>query len=446
LDRLPRREPEPALAAHVTADLCIVGGGFTGLWAALHAKREDAERDVVLVEAQTVGFGGSGRNGGFVASSLTHGVSNGLARFPEEMELLERLGAENFVGLRADLERLGIDCDWEENGSMTLAVEPHQIEWMKEEAAQMRRFGEEATVLDRSGVRAEVDSPLYLGGVWGHSGALIDPAKLVEGLRAAAAAAGVRIFEGTPAVALRGGTRMRVSTPIGSVTADRVLLATNAFKALLRSARKYIVPVYDYVLVTEPLSASQRDAIGWRNRQGLSDGGNQFHYYRLTSDDRILYGGYDAVYRFGGRVSPSYDTYQPTFERLAQHFFTTFPSLSGIRFSHAWGGAIDTCSRFSPFFGMAHDGRVAYALGYTGLGVGATRFGAQVALDLLDSRDTVATRTRFVRTKPVPFPPEPLRTLVIQATRNRLAAADLDEGKRGLWLRALDRFGLGFDS
>jgi glycine/D-amino acid oxidase-like deaminating enzyme len=237
-----------------------------------------------------------------------------------------------------------------------------------------------------------------------------------------------------------------VITPQGRVRARRVLLATSAYPPLVRALRHYVVPVYDYVLVTEPLSADQRAAIGWERRQGIGDGGNQFHYYRLTADDRILWGGYDAVYRYGGPVGPQHDDHAPTFGRLSQHFFTTFPQLEGVRFTHRWGGAIDTCSRFSVFFGTAHRGRVAYALGYTGLGVAATRFGARVALDLLDGRDTEATRLRYVRRRPVPFPPEPLRSAVIRVTQNRLAAADRNAGRRGAWLRTLDRLGLGFDS
>ena len=185
----------------------------------------------------------------------------------------------------------------------------------------------------------------------------------------------------------------------GRVRARGALLATSAFPPLLRAIRRYIVPVYDYALVTEPLSAAQRDAIGWRRRQGLSDGANQFHYYRLTPDDRILFGGYDAVYRFGGPVDPVHDDDAHSFARLSPHFFHTFPQLEGLRFAHRWGGAIDTCSRFSVFFGTALGGRVAYAVGYTGLGVGATRFGARVALDLLDGRETEATRLRYVRTQ-----------------------------------------------
>ena len=239
---------------------------------------------------------------------------------------------------------------------------------------------------------------------------------------------------------------MSVSTEGGVVQARLVLLATSAYPPLLRAIRRYIAPVYDYALMTEPLEPAQREAIGWRGRQGLGDMANQFHYYRLTADDRILWGGYDAVYRYGGPVGPALDDHEPSFAMLSQHFFTTFPQLEGIRFSHKWGGAIDTCSRFSVFFGKALDGRVAYALGYTGLGVGATRFGARVGLDLLDGRVSDATQLSMVRHRPLPFPPEPLRSGVIQLTRNRLAAADRNGGRRGLWLSALDRLGLGFDS
>jgi glycine/D-amino acid oxidase-like deaminating enzyme len=206
------------------------------------------------------------------------------------------------------------------------------------------------------------------------------------------------------------------------------------------------VPVYDYVLMTEPLSAAQRAGIGWRNRQGIGDSGNQFHYYRLTADDRILWGGYDAIYHFGRGIRAAYDQRPATFATLAAHFFATFPQLEGIGFSHRWGGVIDTCSRFCAFFGTAHRGRVAYALGYTGLGVGASRFGARVMLDLLSGEPTELTELRVVRSKPVPFPPEPLAYLGIQATRWSLAHADRRDGHRNLWLRALDAAGLGFDS
>jgi len=238
-----------------------------------------------------------------------------------------------------------------------------------------------------------------------------------------------------------------IVTAAGCVRARTVLLGTSAFPPLLKRIRAFIAPVYDYALMTEPLTAEQKASIRWEGGEGLSDMANRFHYLRPTADDRILIGGYDAVYRYGGPVGTRWDAAgEETFAKLSEHFAALFPQLAGVRFSHKWGGAIDTCSRFSVFFGTAYRGKVSYAVGYTGLGVGATRFGAQVALDLLDGRETEATRLDYVRSKPLPFPPEPLRSGVIQLTRNRLAAADRNDGRRGIWLRTLDRLGLGFDS
>jgi glycine/D-amino acid oxidase-like deaminating enzyme len=448
LDTLPERDAHAPLHEVLEADLCVVGGGYTGLWAALYAKALDPQREVVLLEATRCGCGASGRNGGFLEYSLTHGLANGLTRFPDELEQLERLGLENFDELAGDLERLQIDADYDATGGLVVALEPHELAGLEDDADLARRFGHDAAVLDGAQTRDQLNSPLFLGGVLTRAGsALVNPGKLADGLRAAAVRAGVRVCEITPVKRLGlAGAGVSLRTDGGEVTARLCLLATSAYPPLIRAIRRYIAPVYDYVLVTEPLTPTQRDSIGWTARPGVSDMGNQFHYYRLTADGRILWGGYDAVYRYGGPVGPRLDEHEPTFAKLSQHFFTTFPQLEGVRFSHRWGGAIDTCSRFSVFFGRAFDGRVAYALGYTGLGVGASRFGGRVALDLLDGRSTEATQLTLVRRRPVPFPPEPLRTGVIQLTRNRLAAADRREGRRGIWLTALDRMGLGFDS
>ena len=331
---------------------------------------------------------------------------------------------------------------------MIVALEPRELGDLEEEAELMARFGYETELLDRDAMRAQVSSPTYLAGLWVRTGsALVHPGKLADGLRAAAVRAGVRVCEYSPVRGLRRtGAGLSAFTDGGVVNARLGFLATSAYPPLVRAIGRYIAPVYDYVLVTEPLDERMRADIGWTARQGVSDMGNQFHYYRQTADGRILWGGYDAVYRYGGPVGPQLDGHEPTFARLSQHFFTTFPQLAGLRFSHRWGGAIDTCSRFSVFFGKALGGRAVYALGYTGLGVAATRFGARVGLDLLDGRASDATALTIVRRRPLPFPPEPLRTGVIQLTRNRLAAADRNDGRRGLWLRALDRLGLGFDS
>ena len=181
----------------------------------------------------------------------------------------------------------------------------------------------------------------------------------------------------------REGDVVEVATDRAIVTSDHVVLATGVFPALLRRNRLMTVPVYDYVLVTEPLTADQRASIGWAGRQGLGDLANQFHYARLTADDRVLWGGYDAVYPAGGRLHPRHEDRPESHERLAAHFLATFPQLEGVRFTHRWAGAIDTSTQFAAFYGTTHGGRVAHAAGFTGLGVGATRWAAEVLLDLL---------------------------------------------------------------
>lgn len=458
-DTVGPREPDPPLERPLDCDLCIVGGGYTGLWAALYAKQLDPRRTVVLLEATRCGAGASTRNGGFLNYSLTHGLGNGLSRFAPEIEQIERLGTSNFQDLAADIVGYGIDAEYEATGELDVAVSVGQARELRALAELATRYGHDVQSLEAEELRAEVNSPLYVSGVWQRSGAaLVNPAKLAAGLRRAALDSGVEIFEYSRVHSLqaagnglhrsrsgRSGEGVTAITDAGVVNARKLLLATSAYAPLLAAMRWAVAPVYDYVLMTEPLSPTQLDSVGWRNRQGIGDAGNQFHYYRLSADNRILWGGYDAVYRYGGPVRPDLDDDPDTFARLSSNFFTTFPQLEGVRFSHRWGGAIDTCSRFSVFFGQALGGRVVYALGYTGLGVGASRFGGRTALDLLDGRVTEATALTLVRNRPVPFPPEPLRTAVIQLTRNRIAAADRS-GRRGLWLRALDRAGLGFDS
>ena len=443
LDSPDRPAPRAALTGELEADLVVVGGGFSGLWSALIAKQRDPQRSVVLLEAQEVGWAASGRNGGFCSASLTHGYENGLSRFPDELETLDRLGAENLDAIERTVAEFAIDCDFRRAPGIGVATEPHQVEWLREGPGEF---------LDGEAIRALVNSPTYLAGKIGDEPlALVDPARLCWGLARAAEELGVRIFDRSPVTGLRRqggrrGDRVVASTSGGAVAARKVALGTNAFPSLVRRTRWHTVPVYDYVLMTEPLSESQRESVNWSNGAGLDDLGNQFHYYRMTADHRILWGGYDAIYHFGRRVKPEYDLRGLTFDKLAEQFFDTFPQLAGLRFTHRWGGAIDTCTRFCAFFGTAHRGDVAYAVGYTGLGVGASRFGAEVMLDLLSGEETERTRLDLVRSKPLPFPPEPFAYAGIQLTRSSLARADRQQGRRDLWLRTLDRLGLGFDS
>ncbi|MEA2521983.1 MAG: hypothetical protein QOI81_1629, partial [Actinomycetota bacterium] len=422
LDRTRPFAEQPALEGDVRADLIVVGGGFTGLWTALQAKEASPERDVVLLEQGEIASAATGRNGGFCTASLTHGLHNGAERWPEQMHELERQGMANLAEIEQAVHRYGIDCDWRHSGELILATQRWQLEGLRQTVEHAAGFGRTLRFLDHEQVAEEVRSPTYVGGFWDVEGAaMVDPARLAWGLAAACLQLGVRIHEHTAATGVaKDGIGVRVRTERGSVRAGHAALGTNVFPNLVRRVRPFVVPVYDYVLATEPIPAERWAEIGWESRAGLADSGNRFHYYSRTDDDRIVWGGFDAIYHYGNGLRPEHEQRATTFELLAEHFFETFPQLLGTRFSHTWGGAIDTCTRFSPFFGTALGGRVAYALGYTGMGVGASRFGARVMLDKLASADTERTRLQLTRRKPVPFPPEPLRWAGITLTKRAL--------------------------
>lgn len=419
-------------------DLVVVGGGYTGLWTALRAKERDPQIDIVLLEANSVGWAASGRNGGFCEASLTHGTENGLNRWPEEMPALELMGQENLDGIGQAVSKYDMDVDFERTGTLSVAVEPHQVEWLRDSDGY----------LDEIETRRLVNSPTYLAGDWNQRDtALVHPAKLVTELARVVESLGVRVYENSRALDINASSAdVVIRTHEGLVRAKKAVLATNVFPSLLKRNRLMTVPVYDYVLMTEPLSTQQMTEIGWHERQGVADLANQFHYYRLTADNRILFGGYDAVYHAGGKINGQYEERPETFEKLASHFFTTFPQLEDLRFTHQWAGAIDSCSRFCAFYGTARNNRIAYASGFTGLGVGASRFGADVMLDLLSGRETERTELKMVREKPIPFPPEPLATAGVNLVRWSMDKADHRHGQRNMLLKTLDAIGMGFDS
>lgn len=437
------------LAGTVEADLVVVGAGLSGLWAAYEAARADPGAHVVLLEGGRIAWSASGRNGGFCAATLTHGLANGTDRLPwSEVERLDRLGLDNLRAIVDTVEGEGIDCDLRHSGELDVATARWQLDGLRLTALLHERLGHKVTLLDAEETRARVHSPTYLGALHDPDGVvMLDPTRLAWGLAAGAERAGVTIHEATPVTGLRAeGAGVRVATRSGTVRARRVILATSAFPPLLRRLSAYVVPVHDYVLTTRPLTATEWASVGWSGHEGIGDSGNLFHYYRRTADGRILFGGYDAIYHFGGSQPRGHDTHPSTQQTLARHFAETFPQLADVEFTHAWGGVIDTCTRFFGFAGTALGGRVAYTLGHTGLGVGASRAGALTALDLVHGRSTELTRSALGRTKPLPFPPEPARWLGITLTTASLRHADAHDGRRNLWLRTLDAVGLGFDS
>ncbi len=451
-DASPPGTADPPLGAgeHLDADVAIVGGGFTGLWTAIALTDTDPGLRVAVLEMESVAFGASGRNGGFCEASLTHGLANGIRHFPDELERLEHEGIENLQGLIDFTRAHGIDCDLEETGTLALADQPHQVDEFRAWVDEAAEYGERLEFLDGEAARAEVHSPLWHAALYRPPGRdiLVDPARLCRGIARVARDRGVRIHERTRVtnVERRAGGVLLTTANGATVRADHVVVATSAYSGWLRRLSPVFVPVYDYVLVSDPLTPDQRASIGWARRQGLSDSNNQFHYFRLTADERILWGGYDAIHHFGSRVAPELDRRPATFAKLEAQFFRAFPQLDGLAFPYRWGGAIDTTSRFTVTFGQTMGGRVTYALGYTGLGVGASRWAGGVVRDFILRPDEDRLQLRLVSSPPVPFPPEPLRSAVVETVRRELDRADRSEGRRGLILQTLDALGIGFDS
>lgn len=433
----------PKLPGAVQADYAVVGGGYAGLWTAIKLKTENPDAHVVLLEAMRLGWAASGRNGGFCEASITHGEPNAESRWPNETGVLRRLGYENLDAMEQFIADNKLDVDWERTGQLSVANNPYQVDWVGESPDP------HVVTLDQDAVRRRVHSPTFLAGEFSpNENANLHPAKLAMELGRHAAKIGVEIYEHTPVDKLDGSATdpIRLTTKHGVVTAQQVALCTNVFPSLLKRYGFHTVPVYDYVLMTEPLTDEQLASIGWEGREGLADMANQFHYSRLTADNRILWGGYDAVYHVGGKIKTEYEDRMESHRRLASHFFTTFPQLAGLKFTHRWAGVIDTSTRFCAFFGQAHNGRVQYVSGFTGLGVGATHFAADVIVDRLAGRVTERTELEMVKQVPLPFPPEPAASIGINLTRWSLDRADHNKGKRNLLLKTLDALGLGFDS
>lgn len=436
----------PALSSDQRCDLAIVGGGFSGLWTALKARERFPDARIILLEAGTLGNAASGRNGGFCAPSISHGVSNALARWPNEAGELVRLGRQNSEELQEDLSRYGIEAEFERSGKLNVAAQPWEVEGLRTTKEAFSHFGIETEFLEGAALKEKLDSPRYSAGLFEPNYALVNPAKLVDGLARVCRSQGVEIFENSAVLDLRQrDNAVALQTAQGTVHADKVTLATNAAVPLLRRLRNTIIPIFDYTLMTEPLSDEQLKATGWVGRYGIADSGNQFHYSRKTADNRILWGGYDAIYHFGSKRDADLHHRPESYARLAENFRQVFPALADVTFTHAWGGIIDTSARLTFFTGTAMQGRVAYALGFTGQGVSATRFGALTMLDLLERKKTERTRLQMTSKRAFPFPPEPFRALAVSRAQADLAREDAT-GKRSGFLKLLDAFGVGFGS
>jgi len=443
---------QPSLSSDEKCDLLIVGGGFTGLWAAMQAKERRPDADIILIEQTFVGDGASGRCGGFLSSTLTHGETNTEHRFADEADQLWDLGVQNMKELLETLDRYSIDARYERTGETYIALSEESAEKLHAEYLHAKASGEDVVWFDKEAVRQQVNSPMYVAGLWDRGGqdGVIDPARLCWGLKDVLInQLGVRIFEGTKLLNVEplGETAMQANCEGGLIHSDRVLLATNAYTSKIGKIRRSVIPVWDYQIATEPLNDEQLDRIGWgkTSRHALADDVNMFHYFRLTKDNRITWGGGGAVrYYFNNGIDNKFMDASACYEQLAKEFFEMFPQLDDVKFSNKWGGIIATSTRFCMVPGVAFGGRLAWSVGYTGHGVGASRFGARVAIEMLGFGPSDILKMQFIIRQALPWAPEPFRWLGVRLTQRALIKADRNNGKRGLWLKFLDRLGLGF--
>jgi glycine/D-amino acid oxidase-like deaminating enzyme len=425
-------EESPPLDGSTKVDVAIVGGGFCGLSTAYYLKRADPSLRVAVLEDRVAGYGASGRNAGFAMTLMGFTLSITALRFGKERakqahDFAHR--AVDHIGQMVDAH--GIDCDYEKPGLLTVALNPAQAKRLQKEM----ELAEEISIgglqwLDAHMVQAAVHSPTYVGARFEEQCALINPAKYVRGLKRVAQEHGVEVYERTPVVAAHLHPTLHLDTPYGLVEADKVVFATNAFSARFPQLRGKQFPVFTYIVLTEPLDAGQLAGIGWSGRQGIEDARNLIHYYRLTPDNRILFGGSDARYYFGGPLDR--DSNPNVFRALERALRRTFPSLSEVRIEHRWGGPVSLPLDFFPAMGyLGGDRRVAYSLGCVGHGVALMNMAGQVMRDLVLERESEFTELFFVNRGVIPLPPEPLRFALGESIRRALKAQDAWEARRG---------------
>ena len=441
-------EPEPPLEGAMDADVAVVGGGFTGLWTAWHLLEADPGLTVVVIEAGAVGCGASGRNGGFAMTLLHRSLPDLVAAVGDEQARALHLGAVDSIHAIGRLcEKHGIEADLQPNGLLTVSNSPLQdaLVWGEFEAAQ--RLGLEGIqFVEGVDLRSQVHSETLRCAVREEACTLLNPARLVRGLKQLVIRAGGRVFEQTPMDRLEDDAAgLRLVTPKGEIRAQRVLLAANAYGTRIPSLRSWVMPFYSYILLSEPLSDEQWSRIGWEGREAMEDRRTFLHYMRPTVDGRLMWAGRDAPYRPRG-PDPKYDRDDRVFGRLQETFAWTFPQLDDVRFEYRWGGPIAVTGRFLPAAGWLDEGRVAYAFGYAGHGVAISHLLSQGVRDLILERDSETTRLALIDRRPVDLGPRLLRDPLVHL--NNAMALRRDDRGRGaarppFLLRLFDRLGSG---
>jgi glycine/D-amino acid oxidase-like deaminating enzyme len=426
LETAPHRAAEPLEGAQ-RADVVIVGAGFTGLWTAYELKRAQPGLDVVILDAMEVGFGASGRNGGFAMTlldmSLAHLVRN---QGTEAARAAHEAVAASVDAIGQACAEHGIDCEYVKGGLMVVATNAGQERRVDADLAAAEALGLEGFVpLTGDQCRERVNSPTYVRGYWEEACAVLHPAKLARGLAAVLRGMGVRLHEHTPIRSVeREGDDVVVRGEGTEVRAPQAVLATNAWAAELPAFRRKVVPLYTYVLLTEPLTDAQWREVGWANREGVEDKRNFVHYYRATADGRILWGGGDGLIYRDMRIRPALDRSALVRPQLEATFRETFPQLAQVKIAYHWGGPVGITAPFVPYFGSLEGGRVHYGHGYNGHGVAPTHTGGCILADRVLGRDRGYASLPFVDSREPSFPPAALTALGASVSRWGLRRQD----------------------
>ena len=414
LDDLARR---PALPGDVRADVCIVGAGFTGLWTAVSVLEREPDARVVVVEREFAGFGASGRNGGWASALLPIGPA----------ELARRHGADAARGMAEAMRRavaevgraaaaLGIDCDYARRGTYSLI---RSVLADRAAAAEQREAGDAGLP-----VPVRVSDPSLGVALLTEACASLHPGKLVRGLARAAEERGATVFEGTTVTGIAPG---RVTTTEGTVLADRVVVATEAWGAALPAVGRRILPLYSLVLATEPLPEAVWARIGLPRGATVTDFRHNLVYGQRTADDRLVFGGRGARYHFGSAIRSDHDRSARVHRHLERAVTALFPAVAGARFTHHWGGPLGVPRDWHPFVSPVAGGGVVVAGGYVGDGVAASNLAGRTVADLVTDRRSALTALPWVGHRPPRWEPEPLRFAGVNAVIGSLVAADAEE-------------------
>lgn len=424
LDTYGDYEPEPALEGDVKVDIAIIGGGFTGLVTAYELRRADPALKVAVLEAQEVGYGSSGRNGSFGMTVV--GLGFGVTAMLRGKQFLK--DAHTYMERAVDrmselIHAEDLDCDYLRPGFLRAATTTGYVSRIQHDVALMQSLGFSGIDwIDREAVRAKVNSSLYLGALWEPRLVLVDPAKLVREEKRLAMENGAQVYENTPVMEITAKPNFVLKTPKGSVSAEKVVFATNAYSHLFPQLIRRQIPAFTYMIATEPLTPQQLEPVGWNGREGVEDARNLIHYYRITPDNRLVIGGGPVGLTYANSLYA--DESESAWEHLRQHMELLFPSFKGVRITHRWGGPFSVTLNLTPALGFAGDKRAVYSLGCIGHGVSMSHLNAQTIRDLVLERQSDLMDCPFINPRVIPWPPEPLRIVLAQGIRGYLQLED----------------------